>query len=56
MTITTIPKPASTISGTVATSDIQQESYFHEIAKELKKIRQHQEVMTGIEFTEEIKE
>jgi hypothetical protein len=56
MSITTIPTPPLIISGTVKTEDQKQEGLFHELARELKSIRQHNEIMTGVEFDQEQKD
>lgn len=50
------PQPGTTIEGTVQTENVQQESLFHELARQLGIIRQHQEIITDIQLTEETKE
>ncbi len=56
MSLGIYPIPANTISGTVNTVNEAQESLFHDLAIQLKIIRQHNEIITGIELTEEVKE
>jgi hypothetical protein len=56
MSINVYPTPPITISGTVKTEDQKQEGLFHELARELKIIRQHNEIMTGVEFDQEQKD
>lgn len=53
------PKVNVEVSGLSELNELnqqKQEELFHELARELKLIRQHQEIATGIEFTEDNKE